>query len=366
MRFCGRLRAGFFGRGYFFKSACRVERIQIQIRRVLFFLSYRFGNQISAIRKPVDTELPVRGKPPGDLRALRRGRAVQRERAAGFGKARKRDLSGGFREIGGVKAVICKRRLAPLIHKHQQQIVRRVVFKVLYAVFRVAGKCKIPVRRRFGLLPVHGGLYQRRGARAHGGGVITQQHLMVVIVPVYVVIYAVSHPKALLPVYVPGRGREAEAVDTAAAVPVRGRLGVQIRSLAGIIGEHLRQIRGGHNAVRFGGHIRRSDLRSIEHGDIEPVFIRVFVAQRFKDIRTYGILFEFQRTVNAAVFGAEGNAAEVPHKPLHAADQVALQVELDETRGKRTVNIAVFFIHGDPLDVVPALPAGKDPVRERQ
>jgi hypothetical protein len=96
----------------------------------------------------------------------------------------------------------------------------------------------------------------------------------------------------------------------------------------------LLEVHGGDDAWILGVHADPGDLVDVEDRDVEGLF---------------GLVLE--GTVDAAVLGVEVQVAEAAGEPFDRPDGVALQIRLDQNVGERVVDVPVFLIDGDALNV---------------
>ena len=107
----------------------------------------------------------------------------------------------------------------------------------------------------------------------------------------------------------------------------------------------------GHDAVTLGTHIRAGDAVDIEYGDIETIVYLPIVAARGEDAAADGVVLVFERAVDTAVLGVEGEAAEVSHESRDRAHDAALHVGLDQHRRIGVVYVPVFGVDGYALNM---------------
>ena len=124
---------------------------------------------------------------------------------------------------------------------------------------------------------------------------------------------------------------ESHPINARAAVAVVKLLAADSH-LSGIVVGGLTQIHSLHNAVALGLHATTRDFGAIEYGYIELGTERqvLVLVEPLADDVAYAVVLILQRTVYLAVGRIHRKASEGPCESLHASDDIALKVGLEQ------------------------------------
>ena len=134
---------------------------------------------------------------------------------------------------------------------------------------------------------------------------------------------------------------EGDAVDAGASV------GLAFIVFAGLADADRR-----HHSVLFRVHSHAVDLVHVDDSHVEHglVVAQVFDAEAVGYALADHVVLAFERCPHAAV-GPQRHSAQVSLDAADGADDIALQVRLDEGAGERKVHIALRLVQRDALDV---------------
>ncbi len=251
------------------------------------------------------------------------------------------------RPIHHKQAVVGKAGLGPLVHAEEPVPGVRVVLQVLHPEAGVPGADKELVLGPVRSVPVGPVLPQRPLVGPQHRRVVLQEHLVVVVVSAGVRVDAVGHHKLPRAAGIARGGAEGDAVDPAAAVPVR-----QVPSVIGPddrreIVDDLLQVHGGDHPVGFRIHSPAGHPVHLEDGHIEG---------RRRLVLEGG--------VDPAVVRVEGHVAQMAREPRDRTDDGAGQVGFHQQGGEGEVDETLVLVHGDALDVPGAPHPAVDARRE--
>ena len=163
------------------------------------------------------------------------------------------------------------------------------------------------------------------------GGIILQDHLMIVVGALHVAVHTVADHDLLFRV---GGLTEHRAVGRPvdAAAPVAVGLPRYLVGL-GVVLHHIGEIQGGHDrpSVRIrdlGIHIHGRDGIAVKGDQIEGILLRQLLAGAADDPPPDGIVLQLQGAVDPSAVGVKGDAPQVTDDVTHTPHGIAREVGL--------------------------------------
>ena len=236
--------------------------------------------------------------------------------------------------------------LETFVHKHQPVTRSRIIAQVLDAPVGVPCENEAFPGRRLRASENEAVLGEIGREGIQDGWIILQKHLIIIVHPRRIPIYAICHRKEALPAFLPECRAYAHPVYPGAGISVLKSAGDCFVIPDCILDKHSLQDTSGRCVYTFA-----VDLSPVNDGDEKGSLESLVGIGVLEDSPANGVILVLQRPVNLPVGLVESQAAEVAQEAGKGTQDISFEIRLDQHRGERKVHFAPDIVHCDSLDM---------------